>query len=253
MTSLGYLIAGNWKMNGLAADAAALAKAVNAGADAAPETAELLICPPSLHLAAVAAEIAGGRVRLGGQDCHEAEKGAFTGDVSAEMLRDVGCSHVIVGHSERREGHSEGDALVWRKATAALRAGLTAIVCVGETEQERLAGQAEETVARQVRAAVPDGANGATVAVAYEPVWAIGSGRTPTVDEVAAVHGTMRAALVDLLGAEKGGAVRLLYGGSVKPGNAAELLAIDDVNGALIGGASLNAEDFLGIAAAAAR
>ncbi|MGZ0188126.1 MAG: triose-phosphate isomerase [Alphaproteobacteria bacterium] len=252
MAKLGYLIAGNWKMNGCQDDALVLAKAVAAGADIVPDSAELLICPPALHLSTATAAIADSAVMLGGQDCHEAEGGAFTGDISPEMLKDVGCSHVIVGHSERRDGHSEGDALVWRKATAALRAGLVAIVCVGETEQERLAGQAEETVARQVKASVPDGADGTRIAVAYEPVWAIGSGRTPNNDEIAAVHAAIRAALVELLGAERGSSIKLLYGGSVKPGNAKEILAIQDVNGALIGGASLKAEDFLAIAAAAA-
>ena len=250
--SLGYLIAGNWKMNGDLAGAKALAKGVAAGASAAPAGVELLVCPPAVHIGAVAAALGGAAVKLGGQDCHEEAAGAFTGDVSAEMLADMGCSHVIVGHSERRDSHGESDATVWRKADAAVRAGLTAIVCVGETEQERLAGLAEETVARQVRGSVPDGGDGGSVAVAYEPVWAIGSGRTPTVEEVAAVHKTIRAALIDLLGAENGGGVRILYGGSVKPGNAKELLAIDDVDGALIGGASLKAEDFLAIAAAAA-
>lgn len=239
-------------MNGLSADAAALARDVAAGAGEAPSGVELVICPPALHLASAKAAIAGTPALLGGQDCHEADAGAHTGDMSAEMLRDIGCTHVIVGHSERRENHGEGDALVWRKATAALRAGLTAVICVGETEQERLAGQAEETVAKQVRAAVPDGADGARVALAYEPVWAIGSGRTPTLDEISAVHGTMRRALIDLLGEASGGGVRLLYGGSVKPGNAKEIMALEHVNGALVGGASLNADDFLAIAAATA-
>ncbi len=251
MAELGYLIAGNWKMNGLSGDAKALAAAVAAGAGAAPAGVDLLICPPAAHLALAGDAIAGTAVRLGGQDCHEAAGGAFTGDISAEMLKDLGCSHVIVGHSERRDGHAEGDALVWRKASAALRAGLIPIVCVGETEQERLSGKAEETVARQVRASVPDGADGTCLAVAYEPVWAIGSGRTPTNDEIAAVHKAMRAALVGLLGDAKGASVKLLYGGSVKPGNAKEILAIHNVNGALVGGASLKAADFLGIAAAA--
>jgi triosephosphate isomerase len=252
MATLGYLIAGNWKMNGRQGDAMALAKAVAAGADDIPDSAEILICPPALHFSTATAAITGSDVMIGGQDCHEAEGGAFTGDLSAEMLKDIGCSHVIVGHSERRDGHSEGDSLVWRKATAALRAGLAAIVCVGETEQERLAGQAEVTVARQVKASVPDGADGARVAVAYEPVWAIGSGRTPNNDEIAAVHAAIRAALLELLGVERGASIKLLYGGSVKPANAKEILAIQDVNGALVGGASLNAEDFLAIAAATA-
>ena len=252
MSELGYLIAGNWKMNGLSADAEALAAAVTAGAGGAPDSAELLVCPPAAHIPLVRSAVGGGPVKLGGQDCHEAEAGAFTGDVSAEMLADLGCSHVIVGHSERREGHGEGDALVWRKATAAHRAGLAAIVCVGETEQERLAGQAEDTVARQVKASVPDAANGDNLAVAYEHVWAIGSGRTPTTEEIADVHRAMRRALVELLGEDRGASVSLLYRGSVKRGNAKEILALEDVHGALIGGASLKAEDFLAIAAAAA-
>lgn len=252
MSDLGYLVAGNWKMNGGVGDAKALASAVAAGADAAPAHVDLLICPPALHLAPAKEALAGGRVLLGGQDCHEAESGAYTGDVSAEMLADMGCSHVIVGHSERRDGHGEGDSLVWRKASAALRAGLAAIICVGETEQERLSGQAEEIVARQVSASVPDGADGARVAVAYEPVWAIGSGRTPTLTEIEAVHAAIRAALQKLLGEASGASVRLLYGGSVKPENAKDILALADVDGALVGGASLKAEDFLAIAAAAA-
>lgn len=252
MTNPEYLIAGNWKMNGSVAEAAELAAGVAAGADAAPASAELLICPPTLHIAAAASALKGDKVRLGGQDCHEETSGAFTGDISPEMLKDIGCSYVIVGHSERREGHGEGDALVWRKASAALRAGLSAVICVGETEQERLAGLAEENVAKQVKAAVPDGADDGNVAVAYEPVWAIGSGRTPSLEEIAAVHGAIRRALIELLGQEKGAGVRLLYGGSVKPGNAAEILALEDVNGALIGGASLKAEDFLAIAGAVA-
>lgn len=252
MTTPEYLIAGNWKMNGDVSAAAALSAAVADGANAVPAAAELLICPPSVHIAAASAALGESGVRLGGQDCHEAEGGAFTGDVSAEMLKDMGCGYVIVGHSERREGHGESDSLVWRKASAALRAGLKAVICVGETEQERLAGQAEETVAKQVQAAVPDGADGETVAVAYEPVWAIGSGRTPNLEEIAAVHGAIRKALVALLGDEKGASVRLLYGGSVKPSNAADILKLDEVNGALVGGASLKAEDFLAIAAAIA-
>ncbi len=251
MTSLGYLIAGNWKMNGRVGDAPRLAAAVAAGAATAPAAVDLLICPPAVHITLAKGAIAGSRVLLGGQDCHEVEGGAFTGDISAEMLADAGCSHVIVGHSERRDAHVEGDAMVWRKASAALRAGLVAIICVGETDQERLSGQAEDVVARQINGSVPDGVDGSRIAVAYEPVWAIGSGRTPTTAEIAAVHAAMRAALKRLLGDEKGAGVRLLYGGSVKPSNAKEILAIENVNGALVGGASLKAEDFLAIAAAA--
>jgi len=247
-----YLIAGNWKMNGRGADADALAKGMADGAASAPSATELLVCPPYLHIGRVGAALAESKVNVGGQDCHNEISGAFTGDVSAEMLADMGCSYVIVGHSERRDGHRESDPEIWGKASAALRAGLKPIVCVGETEQERLAGKAEETVARQVRACTPDGVNGAKIALAYEPVWAIGSGRTPTHDEIAAVHKAMRAALIDMLGADAGGGIRLLYGGSVKPSNAREIMALENVNGALIGGASLKAEDFLGIAATCA-
>jgi len=243
-----YLIAGNWKMNGTAAEATALAAGVAAGG--APAGAELLVCPPSVHIAAAGAALAGSAVGLGGQDCHEEASGAFTGDVSAEMLVDLGCTYVILGHSERRDGHGESDALVWRKANAAHRAGLAAIVCVGETEQERLSGLAEETVSKQVKGSAPDAATPETLAIAYEPVWAIGSGRTPTLEEIAAVHAAIRRALVEALGEARGVGVRILYGGSVKPGNAKEILALDEVHGALIGGASLKAEDFLAIAAA---
>lgn len=247
-----YLIAGNWKMNGLMANAVALAKGIVAGAGDAPDSAELLVCPPAVHIGLVGDALSGASVQLGAQDCHNEISGAFTGDISPEMLADMGCGYVIVGHSERRDGHREGDPAIWAKASAALRAGIKPIICVGETESERLAGQAEATVARQVRACTPDGVNGETVAVAYEPVWAIGSGRTPTLDEIVAVHKTMRDALVDMLGPEAGNGIRLLYGGSVKPGNATEIMALANVNGALIGGASLKTEDFLGIAASCA-
>lgn len=252
MSQVKYLIAGNWKMNGLSADADALAKGVADSAASAPSVTELLVCPPYLHVERVGAALAGSKAKVGGQDCHNEISGAFTGDVSAEMLADMGCSYVIVGHSERRDGHRESDPEIWAKASAALRAGLKPIVCVGETEQERLAGKAEETVARQVRACTPDGVNGDKIALAYEPVWAIGSGRTPTHDEIAAVHKTMRDALIDMLGADAGVGIRLLYGGSVKPSNAKEIMALENVNGALIGGASLKAKDFLGIAATCA-
>ncbi len=237
-------------MNGDLESATALSAEIAAGAASVSEAVELLICPPAIHLQATAAAIAGTKIKLGGQDCHEAEAGAFTGDVSAEMLADVKCSYVIVGHSERRDAHHEGDALVWRKANAALRAGLAPIICVGETEQERLAGHAEDVVAKQLTASVPDGVDGLRLSIAYEPVWAIGSGRTPTIDEIMSVHSAMRRALKNLLGDEAGESVRLLYGGSVKPGNATEILNLPEVDGALVGGASLNANDFLSIALA---
>lgn len=240
------VIAGNWKMNGLLADGHTLAQAV---AEGAPGLAcELVVCPPATLLAPVAEIVRGGPVRLGAQDCHMAVAGAHTGDISAAMLADIGCSVVIVGHSERRTDHGENDDLVLGKAAAAHAAGLTAIVCVGETEQERNAGQALDVVERQVRGSVPDGATAANTIVAYEPVWAIGSGRTPTPGDVAQVHGHIRSVLTGLREAAQSSAIRILYGGSVKPDNAQELLAIPDVDGGLIGGASLAADDFLAIA-----
>ncbi|MYE00468.1 MAG: triose-phosphate isomerase [Alphaproteobacteria bacterium] len=237
------LIAGNWKMNGLAADGLALARSL---ADAPEGTAELLVCPPATLLAPVASALSGSRVALGGQDCHVEKAGAHTGDVSAEMLADAGCAYVITGHSERRAAHGESDAEVRKKAAAAHRAGLIAIVCVGETAAERDAGAAEAVVAASLLGSLPGGARPDNTVVAYEPVWAIGTGRTPTVDEVVAVHAALRAALGD-----RGGGTRILYGGSVKPDNAAALLAPCDVDGALVGGASLSAADFLAIAGAA--
>jgi triosephosphate isomerase len=245
------LMAGNWKMNKLSTDGAALAQDVSAGA-AATGHADLVICPPATLLFSLARIVAGTPVALGGQDCHAEPDGAHTGDVSAGMLRDVGCSYVIVGHSERRADHGETDATVRAKAASAAAAGLTAIVCIGETEGERDAGETLAAVARQLAGSVPDGASAATTVIAYEPVWAIGTGRTPTADEVAEVHAAIRAGLAERFGAAEAGKMRLLYGGSMKPGNAAGLLAIADVDGGLIGGASLSAEDFLAIAMAAA-
>ncbi len=240
------VIAGNWKMNGLKQDGLVLARDVAAGAGA--HSCEFVICPPATLLAAVADVLKGSRVQLGAQNCHAEPDGAHTGDISAGMLVDAGCSHVIVGHSERRADHGEDDAAVMAKATAALAAGLTAIVCVGETEAQRDAGQALDVVAAQVAGSVPGDATAVNTIVAYEPVWAIGSGRTPTPSEIQDVHARIRVALADRFGTDSAGAMRLLYGGSMKPGNAAELLAIEDVDGGLIGGASLKAEDFLAIA-----
>jgi triosephosphate isomerase (TIM) len=239
------LIAGNWKMNGLRADGVALAEAVAKGAGGL--ACGFVVCPPATLLAPVAAALAGSRVGLGGQDCHAKAKGAHTGDISAAMLADIGCSHVIVGHSERRSDHGEDDAAVNAKALAAQAAGLTAIVCVGESEAERDSGRTLDVVGRQVRGSLPAGATAANTVVAYEPVWAIGSGRTPTPAQIQEVHAHIRAAVAACLGAAQADAVRLLYGGSVKPGNAAEILALQDVDGALVGGASLVAEDFLAI------
>jgi triosephosphate isomerase len=241
------LIAGNWKMNGLAGDGTALARALaDRLAAAGPVGFDMLVCPPATLLRTVADVAAGGPLLVGGQDCHAKEKGAHTGDISPEMLRDAGASHVIVGHSERRQDHHESDDIVRAKAQAAHRAGLVAIVCVGETRAERDAGRAEEVVARQVAGSVPEGAGAADTVIAYEPVWAIGTGLTATAKDVAAMHAHIRRVLAERVAAP--GEMRILYGGSVKPANAGELLAIDDVDGALVGGASLVADDFWAIA-----
>lgn len=241
------LIAGNWKMNGRLAEATALAAAVAAGARAGG--LELLVCPPFPMLAAVKGVLGAAPVSLGAQDCHAKPAGAHTGDVSAEMLGDVGCRYVIVGHSERRADHGEGDAAVRAKAEAGMRAGLVPIVCVGETLAERDAGAALAIVAAQLAGSIPAAATAATLVVAYEPVWAIGTGRTPTAAQVAEIHAKIRADLVARFA--DGPAFRVLYGGSVKAANAAELLSVANVDGALVGGAALKADEFLAIAAAA--
>ena len=242
------LAAGNWKMNGLAAAGAELDALIAASAGAA---AEVLIFPPATLIAGFAARARGSAVAIGGQDCHAAPGGAHTGDLSAEMIADAGGTHVIVGHSERRADHGEGDPQVRAKAEAAWRAGLTAIVCVGETEAERDAGRALEIVGGQLGGSIPDGATPENLVVAYEPVWAIGTGRVPSLEDIAEMHDFMRARLVARFGPAIGEAVRLLYGGSVKPGNAGELFAVSNVDGGLVGGASLKAADFSAIAAAA--
>jgi len=239
------LIAGNWKMNGLRTEAAALAAALQGGAPGC----DLLVCPPATVLAEVARLLAGTAVMVGGQDCHASASGAHTGDVSAPMLRDAGAGWVILGHSERRQDHGEMDVAVRHKAVAAAAAGLVPVVCVGETAAERERGHAERVVGRQLAGSVPPGFAGV---VAYEPVWAIGTGLVPTEADVAAMHAFIRAQLLADLGAA-GAGLRILYGGSVKPGNAAALLGLPNVDGALVGGASLNATDFLAIATAAAR
>jgi triosephosphate isomerase len=238
------LVAGNWKMNGLGA---AIAEIDALRALVPDPGCDVLICPP----ATLIARLAGGGIPLGGQDCHPAPTGAHTGDISAEMLADAGAVAVIVGHSERRADHGEGDALVQAKALAAWRAGLTAIVCIGETEAERDAGRALDVVGRQVAGSVPDGANRERLVVAYEPVWAIGTGRTPTLDEIAEVHAFLRGALVARFGPAAGAGTRLLYGGSVKGSNAAAIFALPEVDGGLVGGASLKATDFAPIISAA--
>ena len=242
------LAAGNWKMNGLAAAGAELDALIAATVGAA---AEVLICPPATLIAGFAAQARGSAVAIGGQDCHPAPGGAHTGDLSAEMIADAGGTHVIVGHSERRADHGESDTQVRAKAEAAWRAGLTAIVCVGETEAERDAGRALEIVDGQLGGSIPDGATPENLVVAYEPVWAIGTGRVPSLEDIAEMHDFMRARLVARFGPAIGEAVRLLYGGSVKPGNAGELFAVSNVDGGLVGGASLKAADFSAIAAAA--
>jgi triosephosphate isomerase (TIM) len=237
------LIAGNWKMNGLTAEGLALARGLAERARASSFSAELLICPPATLIAPLGTAIAGGPVALGGQDCHPEPSGAHTGDISAEMLADLGCRYVIVGHSERRADHGESDAMVRRKAEAALRAGLLPIICVGESETERMRGEQEAIVGRQLSGSVPDAAGPQNAVIAYEPVWAIGTGRTATPQDVAAMHAHIRRAL-----GKKGAGMRILYGGSVKASNAAELLALEDVDGALVGGASLKLEEFWAIA-----
>jgi triosephosphate isomerase len=250
------LIAGNWKMNGLQADGRALAEGVRDGAlrdgvlrdGAGGLGCDLLLCPPATLLAMVGTVLDGSGVMLGGQDCHLVDQGAHTGDISAPMLADAGAGWVIVGHSERRAEHGENDIVVMHKAQAAAAAGLVPIVCVGETEQHRLSGNAEVVVASQIDGSLPPGFSGV---VAYEPVWAIGTGRSATEEDVAAMHRVIREQLLSTLG-ESGRGVRILYGGSVKPGNAAALLALPEVGGALVGGASLVASEFLAIARAAA-
>ena len=238
------LIAGNWKMNGAPAMASALLAALRA---AGPLACDLLVCPPATLLATAAQALQGSPIAVGGQDCHARPAGAHTGDISAPMLRDAGATYVILGHSERRADHAETDAQIRAKVEAAIAAGLTPIVCVGETEAQRLAGQANDIIAAQLAGSLPDAFSGV---VAYEPVWAIGTGRTPTEADVAAMHAHIRAVLLGRLG-PAGATLRILYGGSVKPSNAAALMALPNVGGALVGGASLAAEDFLGIARAA--
>ncbi len=245
------LIAGNWKMNGLSASVAELDRIIQDFGSELSSKIDLLICPPFTLIEEFAATAKGSKVMIGAQDCHPQASGAHTGDISAEMLADAGAKAVIVGHSERRAHHGEDDALVRAKAEAAFRAGLFAIVCVGETGAEREAKRTLEVVSRQLQGSVPDGAEAERLVIAYEPVWAIGSGLTPAAGDVAEVHGLIRSALSARFGAAQGAATRILYGGSVKPDNAASLLKANDVDGALVGGASLKAADFLAIAGAA--
>lgn len=242
------LIAGNWKMNGLKASGAEF-KAMVEGAASVSDRADLLVCPPATLLLAFARMAEGTSVALGAQDCHAKTSGAFTGDLSAEMIADAGGQFVIVGHSERRTDHAESDRIVRAKASAAVAAGLTAVICVGESEAQRDAGMTIDIVASQLAGSVPDDVSVEKLVIAYEPVWAIGTGRTPNSGEISDVHGAIRNALIARF-SDAGETMRILYGGSVKPSNASEILALPNVNGALVGGASLKADDFLAIAAA---
>jgi triosephosphate isomerase len=242
------LVAGNWKMNGVKASAAELGKIMAGGGDLWHKV-DLMICPPATLVMTFAHVALGSKIAIGGQDCHAEPSGAFTGDIAAEMLADLGATAVIVGHSERRTYHKETDAEVMAKAKAAWRAGLTAIVCIGETKAEREAGKTLDVLGRQIDGSVPAGVTAANLVIAYEPVWAIGTGLTPTTTDVAEAHAFIRKHLADRHG-HTAEAVRILYGGSVKPSNAKELMSVANVDGALVGGASLKAEDFLGIAAA---
>jgi triosephosphate isomerase (TIM) len=247
MTTRRPLVAGNWKMNGLKSSAAELDKLVKAADGLA--RLDLMVCPPATLVAQFATRAHGSKLLIGGQDCHPEPSGPCTGDIAAEMLADAGATAVIVGHSERRTCYIEDDAMIRRKALAAWRAKLTAIVCIGETEGEREARRTLDVVGRQLEGSLPDGATAANLVIAYEPVWAIGTGRTPTPADVVEVHGFIRERLTARFGAA-GEGLRVLYGGSVKPSNAKELLTLANVDGALVGGASLKADDFLGIAGA---
>jgi triosephosphate isomerase len=251
MPRLRPLIAGNWKMNGSRASTRSLLQGLVGLRAAKPELAvDLLVCPPAPYLSMAQGLLDGSGIALGAQDCHSKASGAHTGDISAQMLADCGCGAVILGHSERRADHGESNEVVAAKARAALDAGLTAIVCVGETEAERDRGATLDVVSAQLEGSIPADAEAHHLVVAYEPVWAIGTGKTPTPDDVAAVHAHMRTLLKAWF--KDGAEMRLLYGGSVKAANAATLMHVPEVNGALVGGASLKAEEFWGIALGAA-
>ncbi|MBK0326959.1 triose-phosphate isomerase [Rhodobacteraceae bacterium F11138] len=241
------LAAGNWKMNGTGRDLGVLTELARRHTQPG---CEILICPPVSLLHRAAQTVQGTSISVGGQDCHAARSGAHTGDISAEMLADAGARSVILGHSERREDHAETNAHVRDKVRAALAAGLVSIVCVGETKDQRLANETLSVVADQLAGSIPDQVTGDTLVVAYEPIWAIGTGLVPTVEQIAEVHGFIRAQLHDRFGAQTGSQIRLLYGGSVKPDNAAAIFAVPDVDGALVGGASLSADDFSPIVSA---
>jgi len=247
MTAIRPLVAGNWKMNGLKSALGEAQALYESLAAADPLPMDVMLCPPSTLLMAMASALNDTELLVGAQDCHTEPSGAHTGDISAEMLADAGARAVIVGHSERRAEHGESDALVSAKAVAAYRAGLTAIVCIGETESERKQGRTLDRVASQLQGSVPEHATAASTVIAYEPVWAIGTGLTPTPVDIAEVHGFIRERLSSIVGSAGAAQMRLLYGGSVKPDNAAELMAVTNVNGALVGGASLKADDLFAI------
>lgn len=249
MTAPRPLIAGNWKMYGLGAAIDEALRVAEALAER-PARARVAICAPATLVERLSRAVQGSDLIIGGQDAHVEAQGAFTGDVSAEMLADAGARMVILAHSERRSAYGESDALAAAKTKAALRAGLEPIVCVGETLEERKAGRTLEVICRQTKASLPPELTDAPFALAYEPVWAIGTGLTPTLEEIEEAHVALRGALIEALGAA-GGSAPILYGGSVKPGNAAEILKVREVNGALVGGASLKASDFLAIIRAA--
>jgi triosephosphate isomerase len=252
MKMLRKLIAGNWKMNGLGGEADALARDLSGRARAADGLGcDVLVCPPFTVISQVVAALRDTVIVVGGQDCHMERAGAHTGDISAPMLGDLGCQFVIVGHSERRQNHGESDAMVKAKAEAALAAGLSPIVCVGETEAEREQGSTLDVIVRQIEDSLPRSGKAGEFVIAYEPVWAIGTGKTATPDDVTEVHAAVREQLREIMGAGAGAEVRILYGGSVKPANAESLLSVSDVDGALVGGASLKGDDFWAIVEAA--
>jgi triosephosphate isomerase (TIM) len=239
------LVAGNWKMNGTTGMLREPRLLAGMMRDVKTKC-EILVCPPATLIRRVKGVLKGSRIRVGGQDCHAAASGAHTGDISAEMLKDSGATHVIVGHSERRTNHKETDAIVAAKAKAAHRAGIIAIICIGETLDERKGGKTLSVLTSQIKGSIPEGSTAGNTVVAYEPVWAIGTGLTPTTAEVAEAHTHIRAELAKVMG-DEGSKTRILYGGSVKPSNATELMLAANVNGALVGGASLKAADFIGI------
>lgn len=242
------LIAGNWKMNCLSAEGMALAKDVAGAVKSNKFDCDFLICPPFTLLALIKKCLRGSKVALGAQDVHFAEKGAHTGDISPLMLKDLGCGYTIIGHSERRVDHFEKDELINKKAVAAHNAGLNTVICIGETGEQRDAGKTIKVCESQIKGSVPDDSTAKNTVIAYEPIWAIGTGKTPTAADVEEVHAAIRKTLAKKLGKATANKMRILYGGSVKPNNAKELLSLPDVDGALIGGASLKAEDFINIA-----